>query len=74
MAERLSLTLETYLDLIPDEFRHRLDYKLEEGGSLVRIARSITDWQVVANFLPGVDDQDVAAVQHDNSQSLDLQK
>lgn len=71
MAER---SLETYLDLIPEECRHRLDHKIDEDGSLAKIARSITNWQVVANFLHGIKDHDVAAIKHDYSSSLELQQ
>ena len=72
MAERPSL--ETYLDLIPADCRYRLDDKIDEGGGLVRIARSIRNWQVVANYLLGVDGQDIAAIEHDNSSSLERQQ
>lgn len=70
----MALTLDSCLDLIPNEFRQRLHHKLEEGGSLVKIARSIRDWKIAAYFLPGIEDQDVAAIEHDQSLSLDLQK
>jgi len=43
------------------EFRDRLDQKVE-SDSLARIAESILDWPGVANVLPGIKDQDVAAV------------
>ena len=70
----MALTLEACLDLIPNEFRRRLHHKLEEGGSLAKIARSIRDWKIAAHFLPGIEDQDIAAIEHDQSLSLDLQK
>ena len=70
----MALTLEACLDLIPNKFRRRLHDKLEEGGRLVKIARSIRDWKIAAYFLPGIEDQDIAAIEHDQSLSLDLQK
>ena len=72
MAERPSL--KNYLDLIPADFRYRLDDKIDEDGGLVKIARSIGNWQVVADFLPGVDGHDIAAIEHEYSSSLERQQ
>lgn len=72
MADRPSL--EIYLQDVPEECRYRLDRKIDERSSLVKIARSIRNWEVVANFLPGVGDHDVAAIKHDHSSSLEVQQ
>lgn len=48
------------------EFGDRLDPRLDqkvESDSLARIAESILDWPGVANVLPGIKDQDVAAIE-----------
>lgn len=53
-----------YLDLVPVEYRHRLDHEIEESDSLA----TGVDWKRVANFLPGVDKGYIAAViKHDES-------
>ena len=43
------------------ELHDRLDQKVK-SDSLTRIAESITDWPGVAKKLPGIKDQDVAAI------------
>lgn len=72
MAERLSL--KTCLDLIPAEQRYRLDHKVTASDVIAKIAKSITDWKYVGNFLPGIDKQDIVAIEHDAPFSLINQK
>lgn len=67
------ITLDAFLATIPEENRYRLDQKLIDGASRARIAKSITKWRVVAQYMRNVGQNDVDAVEHDYH-SLDEQK
>ena len=43
-------SLERILESIPEGNRHRLDFKLESRAKRVKIARSLTNWQVIALY------------------------
>ena len=66
--------LESLLDTIPVEKRHRLDHKLEDTIHVATIARTISDWQRVLLFLPGLQEHDVAAIEYDHRLSYEQQK
>ena len=65
-------SLEALLGAIPEENRYRLDHKLENRKSRATIAKSITNWRVVAPFIPNIEN-DIDGIEHDNH-SLEEQK
>lgn len=65
-------SLEEALKHIPAANRHRLDEKLEDRRSRVRIAKGLRGWKTLAQFLPGIHN-DIDGIQYDN-QTLELQK
>ena len=66
--------LESLLDTIPVEKRYLLDHKLENGTHLATIARTISDWQTVLLYLPHLEGNDVATIEHDHRLSYEQQK
>ena len=65
-------SLEALLDAIPEEKRRLLDYKLESRKSRATIAKSITNWRVVAQYMSNIEN-DIDGIEHDNH-SLEEQK
>ena len=65
-------SLDALLDAIPEEDRHLLDHKLESRKSRATIAKSISNWRVVAQFIPNIEN-DIDGIVHDNH-SLEEQK
>ena len=64
--------LEEVLKHIPAANRHRLDEKLEDRRSRVKIAKSLRSWQTLAQFIPNIQN-DIDGIEHDNK-TLELQK
>ena len=64
--------MDVFLERIPTASRHRLDEKLENTRSRVRIARSLRDWKTLARFLPGIKN-DIDGIENDN-RTLELQR
>ena len=67
-----SPSLDALLASIPRENRHLLDQKLEDRKSRATIAKSISDWPVVAQFIPNIGD-DIEGIKY-NYHSLQEQK
>ena len=65
-------SLEALLEAIPVENRYLLKRKLENRKSRATIAKSITNWRVVAQFIPNIEN-DIDGIEHDNH-SLEEQK
>lgn len=64
--------LEVLLACIPQQNRHLLEKKLDDGPSMATIARSITQWKAAAPFF-NMDGADVEAIEEDN-RGLEVQK
>ena len=64
--------LEVVLKCIPAANRWRLDEKLENRRSRVKIAKSIGNWKILARFLPNIKN-DIDGIEYDN-RNLELQK
>jgi hypothetical protein len=64
--------LEVVLKCIPAANRCRLDEKLENRRSRVKIAKSIGNWKILARFLPNIKN-DIDGIEYDN-RNLELQK
>jgi hypothetical protein len=58
-------SLDALLDAIPEENRHLLDHKIESRKSRATIAKSISNWRVVAQFIPNIEN-DIDGIVHDN--------
>jgi hypothetical protein len=61
------------LDAVPEKNRASLNKKVEDRAIIAKVAHTIPEWAVAANFFPGVKKPDVDAIKHDNS-SLNEQK
>ena len=64
--------LEEFLALIPQQNRHLLGDKLDDGPSLATIAHSITQWRAAAPYF-NMDGADVEVIETDNH-GLEVQK
>lgn len=67
-------TLNSLLDLIPEDSRDRLNNKVDDRACIARIAKTIPDWPVAAEHFPGIKRPDIEAIQHDNHLSFDRQR
>ena len=65
-------SLEHILERIPEKNRHRLDLKLDNRRERVNIARRLTNWKTIAQYIPNIQD-DIDSIESDNS-SLELRK
>ena len=59
-------SLKLMLASIPAANRHVLDEKIEDMGRRARIARSLSNWRVVAQFMPELDANDIEGIDCDN--------